>query len=444
MAQSLTSLPSKYKIGTDVKYSNISESINRYGNLQSRLDIAASVNLFHSDFLYDTDDLKWLASTTAPATVGTAINSNVQLNATGPTGIVIRQTKQYIPYISGKTQSFKLAGILVGSVFVDGCISCIGSFDDIANKGSGTAPDVNEGSGHFFTAERVSGTTTISVVQRSTITGSQVDTKVAQSNWNLDKLNGSGDTKYVADFTKANVFVIERSWLGVGTVRLGIIVGAYIIWCHAFVNDNQSSTGTYMARASLPIRYELRNTGAVTSANITQLCSEASTEGDSNEIYGSPFSMGMNRSIALPVNTTTTERIYFGLSINNLRPRTYVRFKSIDCASLNGTATITTVKIILNPGIATQTIANIDSQSAMGYFYSSGGILPVNGTNTCIIKTAILGVSGDPVFITDLNSIIMGSSFSGATTTNDYLCVSFQVNTGTSTTMIQFNWEEIY
>lgn len=102
---------------------------------------------------------------------------------------------------------------------------------------------------------------TISVVTRSSTSGSPVDTKVEQSDW-LDKLDGTGRSGQTIDFTKAGIFKIDFQWLGVGKVKFSIVGldgGAILIHedKNSFANDN-----VYMRSATLPIRYEIVSDGS--------------------------------------------------------------------------------------------------------------------------------------------------------------------------------------
>lgn len=114
--------------------------------------------------------------------------------------------------------------------------------------------------------------TSVYLVKRSYISGSVVNTRVAQADWNIDPLNGSGPSDLVLDLSKVQILWSEYEWLGVGSVRIGFAIDGYFIPVHAFHHANHIDT-VYMTTASLPIRYEIENTGA-TSANSTlkQVC----------------------------------------------------------------------------------------------------------------------------------------------------------------------------
>jgi hypothetical protein len=63
------------------------------------------------------------------------------------------------------------------------------------------------------------------------------------------------------DLTKANFYFIDFAWLGVGTVRFGVLGpdGARNV-VHTFQNPN-ANIGAFMETATLPLRWENYNTG---------------------------------------------------------------------------------------------------------------------------------------------------------------------------------------
>jgi len=131
--------------------------------------------------------------------------------------------------------------------------------------------------------------TNLYLVKRSYVTGQVVDTRVAQSNWNIDQLNGDGPSDIVLDLTKGQLMWSEYEWLGVGTVRVGFAIDGYFIPVHKFDHANLISS-VYMTTASLPLRYEIENTGVTTStSSMKQVCATVISNGgyshDESEIY---------------------------------------------------------------------------------------------------------------------------------------------------------------
>ena len=140
---------------------------------------------------------------------------------------------------------------------------------------------------------------TLNLVKRTSIGGSLAETRVVQSSWNGDKLDGTGPSGLTLDISKAQIFWMDIEWLGVGSVRLGFIINGQYITCHTFHHAN-IITSTYITTASLPLRYEIKNT-AETSGNSTlkQICSTVISEGG-YELRG------LQQAINIPVNAPRT------------------------------------------------------------------------------------------------------------------------------------------
>ena len=136
-----------------------------------------------------------------------------------------------------------------------------------------------------------SGNTEPAIVKRSSVSGSVVDTRIEQSNWNVDSLNGSGESGYTLDLTKAQIFWADLEWLGVGTVRAGFVIDGKFINCHSFHHANNIES-TYITTASLPCRYEIENIDSVsTSGTLKQICSTVLSEGG-YELRGNANAIG--------------------------------------------------------------------------------------------------------------------------------------------------------
>jgi hypothetical protein len=123
------------------------------------------------------------------------------------------------------------------------------------------------------------GTEEPSFVKRSSVTGSTVNTVVHQSNWNVDKLDGTGPSGITLDLSKVQILWFDFEWLGSGTVRCGFIIDGTYVLCHSFQHANVIE-GTYITTATLPIRVEISNTGVTTSGStLKQICATVLSEG---------------------------------------------------------------------------------------------------------------------------------------------------------------------
>ncbi len=123
---------------------------------------------------------------------------------------------------------------------------------------------------------------TLNVVRRSKVTGSVVEETIAQTDWNLDTLDGNGPSGITLDLTKAHLFVIDFEWLGVGDVRFGIFLNGEIIYCH-IIDHTNDLTAVFMSLANLPIRYSIENDGTGAAASLDHICASVMVEGGVNE-----------------------------------------------------------------------------------------------------------------------------------------------------------------
>ena len=134
-------------------------------------------------------------------------------------------------------------------------------------------------------------------VERSLSLGTT--TRVAQEDWNVDKLDGTGLSGITLNPSKAEILWMDIEWLGVGTVRIGFVIDGKFIHCHSFHHANIIES-TYITTASLPVRYEIANTGITTSvSNLKQVCSTVISEGG-YELRG------IQQAIGIPITTPRT------------------------------------------------------------------------------------------------------------------------------------------
>ena len=104
------------------------------------------------------------------------------------------------------------------------------------------------------------------------------------------------------DTSKAQILWIDFEWLGVGSVRCGFIINGQYIICHTFNNANDLDK-VYMTTAILPMRYEIKATGALSSsATLKQICSTVISEGGYQQVVANQFA---RRTTALGSISTT-------------------------------------------------------------------------------------------------------------------------------------------
>lgn len=83
-----------------------------------------------------------------------------------------------------------------------------------------------------------------------------VDTRIPQSQWNLDKCNGTGPSGYTIDLTRMQMLYMDYSWYGAGVVRWGLrTTNGQIIYCHQQINNNRQFEA-YLRSGNMPAHYE--------------------------------------------------------------------------------------------------------------------------------------------------------------------------------------------
>lgn len=238
-----------------------SESIDSFG----RMRISAPFTIFDSTLQYDTSPLWWDTSTSGGASAYHLPNqSSVQLAVgTGNGDRIYRQTRKYIRYQPGKSQLVDMTGTLGASIA--NVRRRIGYYDDQ--------------NGIFF--EQSSGS--VFVVGRSFSSGSVIDTKTSQSSWNVDKMDGTGQSGIVLDLSKSQIFSFDLEWLGVGRVRHKFVIDGLRWTIHESLYSNVSACA-YMTTANLPLRYEIDNIGnTAASSGLVQICAAVVSEGGVDE-----------------------------------------------------------------------------------------------------------------------------------------------------------------
>lgn len=83
-----------------------------------------------------------------------------------------------------------------------------------------------------------------------------IDYKVPQSQFNLDKMDGTGISGVNLDLTRMQMFYLDYSWYGAGFIRWGFRGNnGDIIYAHKLMNNNVNYEA-YMRSGNLPARYE--------------------------------------------------------------------------------------------------------------------------------------------------------------------------------------------
>ncbi len=344
--------------------------------------------------------------------------SDVTFSVTSSGNRLLREQHGYNIYQPGKSQLIILTGVF-GTPTAN-VAKRIGYY--------------NDSDGLFFAS--TGGTGTFGVVVRTSTSGTPVDTFVPQSQWNIDTLD-TGNTLNPSglhlDLTKANIFIINFQWLGVGRVVYALDLNGKIIPVHQILNANKN-TSVYMKTGSLPVRYEVISTGG-SDNTFRQICASVISEGGQDEI-GFPFSF----SNGLTTRTFSARQSVISVRLNPTFFSQVNRTKAIPISVelFTNTATVNAYwELILQRGYlgesnlggsptwvsgATSPIAySINGTTVTGGEVVDSGFLST--TNQAGVRTAISIVPGKTFIAND---------YSGSTSDYLHLVVTPSVNSSWS------------
>lgn len=218
--------------------------------------------LWDSKQLYGLDEtLFW---TQVVSGSGTAIysqaNADVEMTVNAANDFVIRQTRARWNYQPGRSHLILATFHLTPTTGITARVGYFGS--DTTTPFTGTVDGVflEWSSGTAYMVKAKSGTMT----------------KVAQADWNIDKMDGSGPSGVTLDWSKAQIYATDMEWLGVGRTRHAFVVDGKTYGVHAFNNANNVFE-IYISNPNQPVRYSIRSDGG--TGTLSHICSMVSSEG---------------------------------------------------------------------------------------------------------------------------------------------------------------------
>jgi hypothetical protein len=228
------------------------------------------------------------------------------------------------------------------------------------------------------------------------IVSKTIDTKYPQSSWNLDRMDGTGNSGFKLDLTKMQMFYIDYSWYGAGFIRWGLRgADGNVTYVHKVQNNNVNQEA-YMRTGNLPGRYETATIPPVALVN----SSIASGDTVINVPDASKFPTSGTLLIKQYTSATaaTLEHVYYS-------GRTNTQFQGISRAVASASATPasqSTSSNILQFTSGTMPVVNIGQRVVSSNFstYNDGtfvvGVDNVNYTVTISMPP----MTGTPVATT--------------------------------------------
>lgn len=348
-------------------------------------------------------------------------------------GYYISQSRNYIVYQPGKSLLFMSSGIINPSN--SNFTSRLGLFDNEFTT-SASYPTVNNGIYFEYSAGAIS----VNLKNDSVTT-------ISQSSWNIDKMDGTGKTGLELDFTKAQLFVIDMEWLGVGRVRFGFYAYGRIYYCHQILNIN-ILTSPYTNNINLPICYSLH--GSAGSGTIRQICSTVISEGGYNPT-GLPFTVSNSQGNSdNPVTVTSTEVPLLAIRGGgvNYYHQTIIPsgISIIDTATNNNM--LYRLRLYQDGAFGgTVTWSSVDTSHSVVQYAKSANISGFTTTNSILIDQGYFYGRGTIAFngLGDVFNNLVLQLTANIDNTSDVLILTCEKIGSSSTTVYSIiSWQEIY
>lgn len=276
-------------------------------DLFGRINTCTPTAIFttHPAFTTQRETMDYI-STGSGVIVHDISNTLITLQVGTGTGKAVRQSREYLLYQPGKLQSAYLTGVpQYAGTWDNSVVFRIGLFDDYRDKSSET----NQPSmGHYF---ELSGNTWF-VCERLNSTNNVLNVnRIPQANWNLDTLNGVRATSPSGFILRSPpdrgmLIMIDRQWLGIGIVRMGVIFNGKPILVHVFHDRLLNRPYTHLPK--LPVRWEMEKVsgGASATATAASICASVQVLGEYSPL-GATFTLPLTATIATQ-RLDTTER----------------------------------------------------------------------------------------------------------------------------------------
>jgi hypothetical protein len=392
----------------------------------SRLRVGLPFTLFESKQTTDDQPLLW--ENTTPA--GTSATHSLQRASTtlqvdaNTAATASRTSRQYLQYAPGKSQLILMTGV-VQQTGTTGLTRRLGYFDD------------NNGVFYEHVGE------TMSVVIRSNTSGSPVDTSVAQSSWNIDRLDGTGPSGITVDWTKAQIFGIQFQWLGVGSAQFFLDINEEVLPIHRVDHANVADS-VYMSTPNLPLRYELQGDGANDAGTLEVICCSVQQEASPNGSQG--IQRGVDRGRAeLTVPNNTSGRVLVAIRLKSGYEGVRIIVRNV---SILATSAATFIwHLVLNPTISSGSYTFTPvTNAAVDVHNTTNDPAITDFTGTVLASgchTQANGGRGSIDFEFNNNELLhLGTNASG---TNDILAfVVYNAGGGSTDYLGSLNWLEQY
>ena len=391
------------RVVTDISGQRVVAELNLTGNgtgdAFGRLRISNPYTLFEYHSITGKQPTIMDEDISGSGALSTWITGDSYINMAVPATInshVIRQSHDYIPYQPGKSRLVLMTGVLVSDPINHQLVTTrIGSYDTIIG-------------GVYI--EFFNGTYSINLAKYAGTDGAGL-TSIIRDAW-TDKLDGSGPSGVTVDFSKAQIFMFDYEWLGVGQVRCGIIQGGKTYYYYTFTHANEL-TSPYVQMIKLPLRYEIISNGSANSMRM--ICGTVISEGGFSPPGRQYLLSTDNSASAFSLTNSNVFRPILSLSLRKEAPynRGTIKIEAIDIFNIDSNIA-GSWKILLNPDIsgasvpdASWTNFDVSNNSIVRYYREPTNARTItNGNEGLVLYQGYFTQRTSYVFTTSIDELV--------------------------------------
>jgi hypothetical protein len=230
--------------------------------------------------------------------------------------------------------------------------------------------------------------------------------------------------------------VFDLEWLGVGSVRAGVVIDGAISYVHQFNHANVLA-GVYMTTPNLPIRYEIENDGTGAAATLECICSSVMSEGGQQQ---TGTTRGLT-TVPTHVDASVADTTYavIGIRLKETHLDNVVAIKKITMLNEAGQADFLW-QLLLNPTVAGAgadafTYADVTNAPIQAAYGKTANVITGGTPLDC-------GMSSNDAVASDITETLLyiGSTIAGVADTIVLAVTPLAVNADIQATMtVQFS-----
>lgn len=370
-------------------------------------------DLINLQFQYGTVPPTDFTTTSITGSGSVTSSSSMAVIASGNTNpsIATLQTKRNLIYYPGHdAYAFFTALFTTGAA--SGSYQLIGLFDDTDG---------------FAIGYHQNNSSTFSILHRNN--GS--DTVILQDDFNIDKLDGTGQSGILLDPTKINIFRIAYGWLGTACVTFEISRQDGIWFPFHRLKLPNTLTLPSVTNPTLPMRAQVQGVGSPgVTLKTASWCAGVVGNRTANYIRNFSATTGVTKSIG-----TTEVPI---LSIRSTSPNFQGKPNRVEVhlvfASLSTDARAVRFRLRKNPTLTGASYSSVDTNSSVEF--------DINATTTSGGSAVFASIVGISNVGGNLNLFFDKNSYDIMLLSGDVLTVTAQTLSANSNVDVTLSWEE--